>query len=312
MNYNFVKPRTPQYNKGLLVIESDDGYVADYSVWLPRAKQKIQEHSQWINSQCVVANSAVNTDTIGNDGMLSISNLHELIGNGWEILSHGKYHTGLGKLEVTEGVSAGATSLKVRGAGQIRIEALYDYQITEGDKSEIIKFIAPDPPTGTFSEEYMELAQPLINNYTIAATIELTDESAHDLLQGCVDDLKSWGINCKHHVFTYHTGSQHQFSQKAINWINEYFMSARGQSGSTNDISSIDLNNLKCLLSTSASLTQLADLLDDTALNNKLFIYYGHGETSESALNKLDYLIDGALNRGIRIVTRSKAIELFK
>lgn len=310
LTYNFVNPKTIKYDKGLLVIDSDDGNAGDYNYWLPVTLKTASKHSQWIGNPTVVINPAINTATIGTPGKMTVEQLIELRDKyGWEMLSHGRHHVGLGAMELYEAATAGQTALTIRGAGQIRVEGGYTYEIYEGNTREIIKFVSPEVKSSTYSIHTMNLETPLVNSYTTAARILLTDESAHDLLQGCIDDLASWGFDCKHHVYTYHTGSQHQFIEKSVGWIDNYFTSGRGrillQANQKNDI---QLPNL-ISMSMGNTLTQIDTVLDETAATDGLFIFYGHGEGTSSVLNKLEYLIDGALSRGIRIVTRTEALK---
>ena len=308
MNYKWVRPKKPTYNKGVLVIDSDDGNIGDYSAWLPLFKRVASKYSDWANTNCVVGVSAINTADIGDSDKMTVEHLQELVDNHWELVSHGRYHTGLGKMEVVSDVSANSTTITIRGAGQIRVEAGYTYNITEGTTTEVIKPISPTTTSNTFSEVEMTLESPLQNTYTTNATIELTDSSLNTLLQGCIDDLNNWGFDCYHHVFTYHAGSQHQFSQRSVDAVSNLFVSGRGKSGATNEVGTVDLSNLRCQLNNITD-SEVDTILDDVALNDKLFIYYGHGETSQSVLDKLEHLIEGALSRGIRIMTRTGALK---
>lgn len=308
INYNFVDPRTPRYDKGVLVIESDDGYAGDYNAWLPLFQRLKNKHSQWVGSNTVVGNSAILTATIGQSDKMTVDNLRELVDNGWEMLSHGRYHVGLSELEITENAPIGSSKLTIKGAGQIRVESGYTYRLYEGNQEEIIKPILPKITSGTFNIETVNLESPLKNSYTSSARMQLTDASYEHLLQGCIDDLNSWGIDCKHHVFTYHAGSQHMYSQKSVDEVAKRFISGRGQSGATQVPMNAELVNLKCQLNT-MSRTQIDTTLDDVATNDLLFIYYGHGELSLNILDDLEYLVDGALSRGIRIMTRTNALK---
>lgn len=306
----FVRPKTMTYNKGVLVIHSDDGKSGDFTHWLPLAKKKAQEHSQWYNVGTVVMNPAINTATIGTSGKMTVANVQELLKNKWEILSHGRHHVGIGAYPLILSATAGATRLDIQGAEQINT-GVYQYRLFEGSKEEVVTFATRSGDT--YGNGYVTTTKPLVNSYTTAARIQLTEDSAFALLQGCIDDAKAWGVDIKHHVYTYHGGGDWFPSQKSEDWVGQYFKSGRGSAmGSpVSDPANINLKNIKSALNTEKSNAAVDSYLNQVALNNGLMLYYGHGETDDVNLAKMEYLIDGALSRGIRIMTMTDALKHF-
>lgn len=309
LEYNFIQPRTPVYSKGILVIDSDDGNVGDYIYWMPLLRRLAIKHNQWAGEKTVVMCPAVHSSLINSSNKLTVEHLQEMVGFGCEILSHGKYHTGLGTLEVSSSVSSGSNQVEIYGSGQIRVEAMYEYRLFEGETEEVVKFISPNLANNTYGTTLMTLESPLINSYTTSARVELTESSLEDLLQGCVDDLKEMGFDCFHHVYTFHSGSQHNYNQKSVDFVGKKFRSGRGTYGLVpNKKETLKTNNLVSL-SPAATYEQINNALDETSSSGGLLIFYGHGEGVESVLGKLEYLIEGALSRGIRITTRTDAFN---
>lgn len=298
----FVRPQAPAYNRGYLVIESDDGYARQYTHWYHIFKQKSQKYySQWANDNTVIGCSAINSTSIGATNMLTIAEILEMQDYGCEMISHGRYHTGLGVYLVTSQAAAGQKRIDVNVGNEIRTKAGYAYTITDGVNSESIVPV-------TINIDHILVKDNLQHTYGIDSTIQLTDESAEDLLQGCIDDLTALGVKVQNHVYAYHSGSGIRYSEKALEWVGQYFISGRGQYGLV-DPKTADLRNLKCYSEDIVEKEDIDTYLDEVALNNWLMIYYGHSGTSSVSLGKLKYLIDGALSRGIRITTRIKALK---
>lgn len=308
MNYKFINPPTPIYNKGVLVIDSDDGYEGDYTHWLPTVKRAYREKSYWYGINTAVVCPAINTANIGKEGFLNQDQLRELVKNGWEIQSHGKYHVGLGLYPVTRPLVAGATKIYMKGVFSIRYEIDYSYIISEGDKNEIIKFRYTEGDA--YNEGFADLKSPLVNNYSTNATVRITENTAQSVLQGSKTDGLLWGIDMKHYVHTYHHGGDHFYNEEARTWVNQNFLSGRGRQGSVNIRGSIDRTILSSYVNTMTN-EQVDTVLNQAALNDGLMVYYGHGESSKIVNDKLTYLIHSALDKGVRILTKTKALEYY-
>lgn len=305
----YRRPKAPSYNKGVLVIHSDDGYSGDYTHWLALCKKKTAEYSQWVNDGTAVMCPAVNTATIGTAGMMTVNNLLEMLDSRCEILSHGRHHVGIGAYPLILPANAGATRLDVKAAAQINV-GVYQYKIVEGATEEVMQIAQTSGNSS--ADGYVITATPIVNSYTTAAKIILTDESAHVLLQGCIDDLRAWGIDCKHHVYTYHGGGDHFPTPKAQEWVSKYFISGRGSAipAVPNYPNTINKAKLSSVLNVEQTNAEVDALLNETSTNDCILIYYGHGE-KDANLAQLEYLIDGALSRGIRIKTMTGALKYF-
>jgi len=313
-DFTFVSPRTYRTNQGIpangvVVIESDDGKIGDYTHWYPLSIAMKHKYSQWVPVKPIPICPNINSFAIGQSGYMTVANLQELNSSTWEILAHGKYHTGLGLYALADSAQAGSTTIKVMAPGQFKYHSLHghEYRITESDISEVIRVTAKD--MDTVNAGFIAIDDPLVNSYSTDARIVLLDEWIKEELEGCINDLASWGIDAKHFTYSYHGGSQYQRNEPAIDYISQLFESARGVSGKYNNtetprhlLKSQDLNP-------SVTTALLDDILDTTKSSNCLTIFYGHGEQDDVILGLLKHIIDGCFSRGIEIMTRSDAVE---
>src|SRR5690625_1470059 len=97
MKPKFIYPKTPNINKGYLIIETDDNNIGDYSHWFPLVKRLKYERSQWLNTKFLSVGINTNTDAIGTSGKTTINQIKEMYEGGWEIINHGKSHNGIGR-----------------------------------------------------------------------------------------------------------------------------------------------------------------------------------------------------------------------
>lgn len=303
----FVTFKKPTTTSGYLVIESDDGKVEDYTYWLKLTNKIAQEYSDFYPPKCVVVCPNVNTGRFGDEGFLDYDKVKELQWYGWEIMSHGRFHIGLGKHPFTQNVNAGGTRIYLTDAGYIGHmggTTNYIWKIVEGEKTEnVVVSVA--------TTNYIDIQQPLINSYTTNATIQLTTDSIYSLLNECKNDLTEHGIKVSSHVYTYHAGSFHHVNEEAINIVRELFISARGSTTAINNPLTADLHNLKALLINDSLTENTIDTnLQIAKENNHVMICYGHGESGGIAYQRLEYLIRKALTMGIKIITRNEAVKI--
>lgn len=299
---SWIKSRTSEIgNSGLVVIESDDGTRGDYTHWFPLIYNKSLEYSGWFPPRLAVVCPNINTGNIGNDNRMSWSEIRELYRMGWEINSHGQYHTGLGKYNLTEAASVGDETI-LANTSWFGVLGGYEYMITNGESSE---FFGVD----STSSGVISIDKPLENNWDSDCWVELSEKGKTDLLQGAIDDINAHDIPCRHHVYTYHAGSEHQFNPASVEKVGELFLSGRGRQGDLNNAQT-DLRRMRSrLITSSLATTTIDDILDDCVQNDEVAIFYGHGETSSDVLSLLEYIIDGSISRGIRIGTRQVAYE---
>ena len=304
-SFNWRTFKTPNYVAGAIIIEIDDGFMGSYSHWFPLCRKLAKKHNQWRYFNAVVCCPAVNTASINTSNTyMTSAQLQRLCVNGWEIMSHGKYHCNFGSMSLTAPANAGQKRIDLPHVGGLNSLGVYTYKIQEGENVEEITIATMD-----IAEKYITVTNNLVNSYTTAAKFSLTSQSIIDLLQGCIDDLAGWGITCKSHVWPYHYGSQAYYNAEAVAIVASLFDSARGVSGDYNTAVT-DKHLMKSrLLNDDLTEATIDTILNTTLTNDYVTIFYGHGETTILRLAQLEYLIEGAFTRGIKILTRSKALE---
>lgn len=302
---NWQSPLTPAYVAGAIIIEIDDGFAGAYSHWFPLCEKLAYAHNQWSCLNAVVCCPAINTVSIDSShNYMTHAQLQELSINGWEIMSHGKAHTGIGEFSLTAEALAGQKVITLDNVSNLGNVSGYTFKITEGETTEEVFIVTIDGVGKTVT-----VASNLVNTYSTNAKFSMTVASMETLLQGCIDDLAVWDIECRHHVYAYHTGSQHQYNAEAVAKVKDIFDSARGGSGDYNT-STTDKHLMKSrLLNDDLTEATINTILDATLANDCVTIFYGHGETTNLRLAQLEYLIEGAFTRGIKILTRSEALE---
>lgn len=321
MTLNWQKPNImPPLTKGYLVIETDDGKRGAYTDWLPLLQKITRSYTKFSNARVVPCCPNVNTGFVmdKNPEYMTSDQIKQLVDIfGWEMVSHGRQHAGMGLWGLTQNASAGDTTLHMQVDGRMkRYDSTgYEYIISEGSKSEIIRKI--DGTEQMHTNGTITIDSPLVNSYTTNAKIQLTDESRISDLQGCIDDFAEMGVeSVNHHVYTYHdgSGSGGYINNHAMAEVNKLFLSARGGSSSNgvNKKGVANVNNLDALLlNNSTTTTTIDSQLDLCQSNNAVLVVYGHNETKGlNAYNTLEYLVTNAIERGIKIVTRQEAYEI--
>lgn len=305
--------RPPAKTKGLIVIESDDGYKGDFEYWFPKFKEFSKRYSEFAPYNFIPFCPAVNYGTIGNADCMSVAQLKTM--SKWtEIMNHGKNHAGLGAYPLSSATASGQNRVNFTKANEIQIYVGYEYIISEGAASERVKPIFSDNmemPIATRTGTYILCENNLVNSYTTAATIKLSPESADLEIQSALAGLASLGIAATNHVYPYHSGTQFYINAETQQKVNANHISSRGMMVSTDAINlkGSNVGNLKAM---GATLTQTAinTMITDLKANDGVFIWYWHG--SITALPFLEMLITSAMSAGVRIVTRQKAVEHLK
>lgn len=301
--FNWVEPRTPPaFGKGRLVIQDDDGNIGAYTHVFGMTQRKDRQYNSWRGFQVVPFCPAIVSSYIGQSNMMSVQHLHAIVNAGGEILSHGRTHTGLHPHYTTAEIPAGSTVIPIDSVG--RSLHAYEYTITGGGNSETFLRVGRSPGSATTNGE-LYTATPLVHGYPIGSEVRVTEAGMYQELQGCVDDLATWGIDCRHHVWPWN-----QSDQVMRDFASTIFESACGAGNPPLNIpGDIDLYNLNRRNLTSMSYADIDELIQLVIDTDGVGIVYGHGETSASSQDKLAYLIDKAISQGVRIVTHSEAVK---
>lgn len=309
--FRYCRPKKPIYNTGILVIESDDGAVGDYTHWLPWFIRLGQQYNQFYpyGNRTVVGCSAVNTSVIGHGGRMNVAQIKTLHHRGWEILSHGTVHVGLGAHTLTSSANSGDTQITVSAAGQAERDLnVYDrkYTISNGEKQEIVTVTSVTRGASSASDGQFHLADPLSNSYSAGAEVQMTQEEMNLILGDAKDAIAEWVGDCKHHVYTYHS-----YNSQSHILVANYFDSARGNPQTWVNPSEVtSLFPLPSqLISPTTNPEVVCGLLDEVSSKDGILIVYGHGETDSEMLENLDIIITYALDKGVKIMTHTQALS---
>lgn len=318
--FNYLPPRTgnPPLVGGYLMIDSDDGNMGDYDSWFPLVKVVCASYSQWHPSNLAKVVCAINTGVSAwATNKMQESHFKQLIRYGWEIISHGRYHTTLGRMPLRTAATAGDTVIHARDIHYAywakyfgEVPNPYDHIITDGVNEELIKITGSNP-----SGQTVTIENPLQHSYAIENTyISLTPESMVEELQGCLDDLREMGIDADGHVMAYHYGLAFYYNPVAMSVIEGIFANNRGRISTTpNDLDIVAIHELA--LNGGPGFHTMAEAEIDTYLDavsagNKVGILYGHGEGSAVALSRLEYILRGAIDRGVKIINRRELLSM--
>ena len=306
-------PKTPIYDSGYLIVHCDHGVIGSYTHWYPKIKEYVKKYSQWINSKCVTYGISVNSGNVGRIGHMTVNQLKELCDNGIEILNHNKHHVSIGKLTLAANANIGDTVIYVNSANYMGLSTLssigyiYSYELDNGEDKEVVYLSG-------YTSVSLTLSAPLTKAFPLGSTIQPTDETMGDLVEGGLSDLNGWGLNVTNYVYPDHSATHYDLNPYAVNYVDSLFDSSRGGYGETNDINAMNWSNLQGFAirpSGEPAYDVIDRILDETADNNLIAIAWGHGETVAAVLDRLDYLIEGAFSRGIKIITQAKAYEMF-
>ena len=308
----FVSPKKlPTKTSGYIVIQSDDTHEGDW-YWNNKIRRKNHRYTQFTGNQLKMS-VEINSKMLNADEMLTSSKLKKMYDNGTEVINHCRYHISLGMFSIAQSASAGATSIVISASdmNNIGVKAnqksgfKYKYLLSDGTNSEEVTFASTSNP--------IQLASALQHSYAAGSSLTLTQESVEDLVEGCHTDLVALGIIPSGFCFPFHGGSSYDYYQSAVDYIATQYDTARGQYGAYNDLTNVNWHNLKSFAirpNGEPGESGIDDVLDDTVENGYLTIVYGHGETDSVTQHLLDYVIDGAITRGITILSQSEAYAL--
>lgn len=312
---NWCSPAKPAYTTGRIVFNSDDGRIWDYTHYFKIIKRAITKGNQFNPLHSGIFCPAVNTgytesgrhETAGLP-VMSWDMLKEISKQGGEILSHGKYHLFLAGNKISQAVSIGATRIY--------------YNNDEGRPRENMKFFITDGVNRDdftvtsylhSTTKYMDIEPPLTHNYTTSATVNLHEDSMAEQLGGIISDLEEHGILCKHHI-----NAWYYHSALSLSYLKQYFESVVTNSETngytiTTEPQSTDIYGIIRQPDLRFyTIEQLDALLDDVQSKDSVAFIQMHGAFDKTVFDNIEYLIAQALNKGVRIVTHSEAIEFIK
>lgn len=311
--YNWQKPKKPTFTAGRIVIHSDDGRIYD-NIHSRIIKKAIAKHNQFNPRKYCIFCPAVNTgyidagihESVGIPTM-SWNDLLEIVENGGEILSHGKYHLYLDGNIISQPLDIGATKIYYTSS-EGRPKENMKYYIFEGENRDDFTVISYEH-LGTGENNHMTIAPPLSHAYTINAKVHLHEDSMAEQLGGIIADLQEHGIVCKHHINAWYNNSP-----TSRIYLEQYFQSVISiQSETIEKPSEADIYALKRTRDLRHFSTQEIDaILSEVQAKDGVAFIQMHGNDNPTNFANLDYIITQALIRGIRVVTHSQAIDFIK
>jgi hypothetical protein len=300
-----------------LVMSYDDGLARDYTITFPVHQAK-----------GVPATFALVVGNIGKPGSLTETQIREMYNAGCEIAIHSYSHLGLGSYlgngyKLGLPANAGDTTITFSdhgGLGSTQEEWFRRGKsvvgiIEEGDKRETFRMRAD----GT-------LVTPLLNSYSLDANITHGDETLLYELEYAKRSLMALGIEVNgicypagahnervrklaHRYFRWGRALWYQnepaitVPNKPLTGVNMW--DKRGD-GDIMAIGSVEFAEEM----TSLTDAQLLSMMDMTVAEKGLLSLYSHSTTYLPA-SRIEWIIDQALARGIKIKTISEAVKMF-
>ncbi|WP_373781149.1 hypothetical protein [Jeotgalibaca porci] len=294
-NLTFIEP--PETFRGTLILESDDGRIGDYTHWLPLLKTKKQKSKWYPFRYGVSACTAVVTNFNGTSGYTTRTQLQALVDAGWEMMNHGMNHVGSLSYELIGSAKAGDVNIEVFLDS---MGTAYDYIIRSNttQNTEIIRPL-------TVNGKNIILTSPLKNDYEEGSFIELTPENLNTDINGSLDTLISWGFDVKHFVAPFH-----HVGPVSLAKIAERHLTARTTSvGDTNPLPITNKFRMNGALAGTFNDEKIKSFIDKIYTEDSVAIFYGHGELYGKG-STLDKLVDYAIEKNVRILTRNEAYLL--
>ena len=291
--------------RGMMLLESDDGFITDYNSWYPHLQSDVQKTKFYPFEFVVSASFAVNTLSITNGAVthMSIAQVQELANYGCEIMAHGRTHVGLGTHALLSAVSAGATTIDVTRRDRIRTNANLVYEIKEGATSENFVVSSRGEPGAPVDGEII-LETALTNSYTTNATVSLTQASMEWEILGSKTDIESWGIAVMNYVPAFYALNTQSRAIIEANFDSMCVSATTDVSFPLIDPATINLHNLP-RYNLAMSTEDISTLIELAYATNKILILPGHGDHPA----KVKHAVEKALETGVRIVTRSQMLH---
>lgn len=304
----FVKPKKPNKTSGVVVLNTDDGEVRNYTHWMPWFWAYKMQNNQFIDNKPLRGLSPnINTAFVGGmtqgNGrpMMNWEQIKHMYRLGSDMQSHGRKHLYLSYLSLQKDVSAGETFIEYDRSNNA-IKSGVSYLIEENGIVErvVIKEHRVD------EQGLAELVDPLTNSFTTNATIHITEESAFEDLQGCLDDLHEQGLDAKHHVNPWYNSSN-----RTREWQKEIFIGVLSAMRDIDKPEDVVLDSIRRSPKAIPLLTynEIDEYLLETRKNDGALFIVGHGETNEKTRENMKYLISKASDLGVEFVTHDEAVQ---
>ena len=286
-------------NLPALIFVYDDGYKEDIELALP-IHQKYE----------IPAVSAVNSSVIGNANFLDEDDLLLLVNNGWEIASHGKYHTALIYSSIKEDINKGDKNIKINNSNIIELR--YPYYIYDNgqQQGEVINL---DKRLNIDGDTYFKLSDEIKQQYKKESSyVMLTKTSMVNEIVNSKKELEKIGLEINNFVYPYNG-----YINSAREIVKEHYIFARGGPKNGQDFPARFINyfplsryNLKGIAFEKNQINkeEIDEILNSAAEEKALLIFYAHTGNKNFSPNQLKYIIKTAKKLNYNITTFSELI----
>lgn len=283
---------------GRLALVFDDGYATDYSQVRPV-----------LDDAGVPASFAIVSEWIGGDGHLDADQLRELVDLGCEVVAHGRLHRFLAPHRLETDAAPGDSRLAVESHVFPDTDAAVmvgdEYELTDGQRTATVE-VAGKGADG--STEYVELDGELSEHWSAEETVfRLPEALLTEEIEGGKRDLEDLGFDPTSFVFPYDATDV-----RALRIARETFDAVPNAAVRSlpNPPGTAGWNLRRYYLETDKlTPVEIEAYLDDVAASGGLGILAGHSDWETVPPERVEFVIDAALERGIEVTTVADAVS---
>lgn len=311
----------------MLIISYDDGPETDYTV-------AFKIHKQWR----VPAETCVVSERIGKKGSLNVQQLLEMQESGWEIVSHSKNHLSLRMEPIMESALQGDSTIYLKGAHRFKpgTECIlknnkFRETVIVSEHSKAKKYInlkdsiKNDYPVYKARKELHKYLRgglkkvglfvqliPLVNKvepWLNVPVVHITKETALKEIAESKKYLITLGLNVNNFSFPYNA-----YDELFLKMLAQQYKSVRTSGERLNRVSKhgkkrpllLYCYNFQEDKISEKKITRILDNID----SKNIGIMYAHTWASGFTVKRLNFLIESAQRRGIKIITRRQMFEV--
>ncbi len=285
---------------GLLVLVYDDSPAEDYS-------KAFQVHREYDVPGCIAACSGLMEG--GSSEWLSPGQLQEMHAEGWEAMSHTAEHRLLGEVPLESSVDAGETRIPVRSDLQGRFPG-DPLVFIDGDHE--VEATVAGREREDDDERYLLLETGLSDSLSSDTVVRYTDEFTEGVLVDSQAMLEDWlseaGGVVNGYVHTY------DWVEGVRNIVPSYYdtiPNARPARGAFNpELDPDPLSLTRAYMETdSMDDDRVLEVLDTVANEPDFGILAGHSNHDTLPEERIRFVIEEALDRGLEVVTLQEALH---
>lgn len=289
-------PAAADTSAGKVIFMYDDSVREDYTKTFP-------VHQDMNSVGCIAAVSG----NLGTDGFLTESQLQEIAGAGWEVLSHTTRHRPVGSYDLVRDADVGDTRIfpLTHNHGKIPGDQI---RIFNENHSEVATVAGYGWVSSRDEEdEYISLEEPLQSAFETGSQVSFTEDIVHSAFADSKVQLESIGITVTN--FVYPHGNK---SERAREMVPSYYDAvANGQwDDGLNEIQRLDPYRLhrEYFRTDLMSESELQTYFDRLVQEDVIGILAGHSTREDLTEDRIRLAIQMARDRNIEIVTLREAL----